>query len=265
MRRGMARPLALCLALLVATPALVRGDEGTINPDRPGITNDANTVGRGVIQVEGGLQYSRTSLAGEPDERRFSVQATLRVGLTESLEARLDGEPVVWLRAAEDDTGFGDVTLGLKWRLFDPPKDSAWPALGVLPFVKINTARSPIGSERPDGGVVGLASFDLPAGVGLDLNAGVTAVGQEDGSGFLLQAFLGAQLSYAFTKQLKAGAEFVFQGRDDRTGGDQALVQVGASYLVTRDFAVDASFGTSVIGEAPDYIAKAGMSVRFGR
>jgi hypothetical protein len=265
MPSGMTLPLALSLALLLAVPAVGRAAEGDIDSDRPGFTNSANPVGRGVIQLEGGLAFTKTSLGGVPDERRFSLQATLRVGLLENLELRLDGEPFVALRGADDASGFGDVTLGLKWRLYDPPKDSLWPALGVLPFVKINTARSPIGSERPDGGVVGLASFDFPtANLFLDVNVGGTAVGQEDDSP-VYQAVAGASLGTYLTPRLRVGVEFFFQSKEERTSRDQAVIQMGVSYLVTRDFALDGAVGTSVIGQAPDYFVQAGMSVRFGR
>ena len=266
MQPSMRSPLFLLLALLlVASPTIALGNDDEINPDRPDVSTSARPVGRGVIQLESGLEYTRTSLAASPAERRFAVQTTLRVGLTDALEARLEGEPLVRLRGPDDDTGFGDFTIGVKYRLYQPPPDSPWPALGLLPFVKLPTAQSPIGSEEPDGGLVGLASFALPGDVDLDVNAGVVALGQRDPGGILVQALVSASVSYPLSKRLRGFAEFFFATREERQAKDQAGIHAGILYVLTPSFALDASVLTSLFGQAPDYGLRAGMSVRFGR
>jgi hypothetical protein len=80
------------MALLVAAPALA-SDDDLIDPDRPDVTFSPNPVGKGRVQVETGMFYRRTSQAGAAAERRISAEATRRVGVTENLELRLDGEP----------------------------------------------------------------------------------------------------------------------------------------------------------------------------
>ncbi len=121
--------------------------------------------------------------------------ALLRAGLTDRLEVRLDGAPLVRLRSAENDTGFGDPTLGVKYRFLDAREGSWWPSLGLLPFVKLPIAREPIGSERVDFGLTALASVDLPWQLGLDANAGLIAIGQSNRDAFLLQEVVSASLS----------------------------------------------------------------------
>ena len=86
-----------------------------INPDRPDLTTSAEVVPPGALQIETGLEYERARVGGGPSERQFSVQGVLRLGLTPRLEISLEGQPFVWLRAAEDDHGSGDYTLGLKY------------------------------------------------------------------------------------------------------------------------------------------------------
>jgi hypothetical protein len=78
-----------------------------IQTDRPSVSNSTSTVPPGALQIEGGVDYSVSRVSGGSDERQFQLGAMLRAGLTDRLEVRLDGAPLVRLRGAEDDTGFG--------------------------------------------------------------------------------------------------------------------------------------------------------------
>ena len=171
------RSLAVCAALTFGASVAGAEEPARIQADRPGVSNSTSTVPPGALQIEGGVDYSRSRVSGGPDERQFVLGAMLRAGLTDRLEVRLDGAPLVRLRGAENDTGFGDPTLGVKYRFLDSPEGSWWPSLGLLPFVKLPVARSPIGSERVDFGVTALASVDLTWQLGLDANVGLAKHG----------------------------------------------------------------------------------------
>jgi hypothetical protein len=257
------RRLALGILLLAFGPAAAELP-GDIDPDRPDATNSARTVAPGIVQVEAGVTYARARLAASPDERRLSAAATLRIGLTERLEARIDGEPFVRLRGADDDTGSGDYAFGVKYRFLDAEDGRWWPALGVLPFVKPPIADGPIGSERPDFGVIALASFDLPAELGLDVNAGAVAVGQTRPNGYLVQALTSASLSRRFGAA-SLFVEVAFASRAERDGRDTLAAQTGVVYVLAPWLALDAAAGTSLLGPAPDVTVRAGLSARFGR
>jgi hypothetical protein len=90
----------------------------TVEPDRPDISNSTHTVPVRALQVELGLEYVRSH---DPTERRLALQTTLRAGLSDRLEVRLDGVPLVRLKEASDDLGLGDLAPGLKYRVFEPP------------------------------------------------------------------------------------------------------------------------------------------------
>jgi len=177
--QGMPMWLLLACGLLCA-PALVASQDlpPEVAPDRPSLTNSTQTVPVGALQIELVLEYAPSSLADSPSERRLAMQATLRAGLTDRLEVRLDSEPLVWLRQAQDHTGLGDVALGMKYRFFDPPEGGWWPSLGIEPTINLPVGNMPIGSGQTDFGVRLLASEDLPWQVSLDVNAGLVAVGQ---------------------------------------------------------------------------------------
>jgi Putative MetA-pathway of phenol degradation len=252
------------LVLLLASGAL-GADDDTIDPDRPDVASSAKTVGPRRVQVETGVLFSRTSVAGEPTERRLSAEALLRMGLTDRLEVRVDSAPIVRLRGAEDATDVGDFTLSATWRFLEPPADSAWPALALNPFVKLPTAPAPIGTGKTDVGLLLISSFELPARFALDLNAGAAAVGQTRPSGYLVQALTAASISRELGGRLSAFAEVFFASRDERDGRDMVGIGAGVMWKVLPTLALDAAVGTSLHGSLPDVVVRAGGSIRFGR
>jgi hypothetical protein len=257
--------LALAVCALLASVDGPAAAQSKVEPDRPGATNGTRTVPPGAAQIEAGLAYARASVGGSPDERRLSVEALVRAGLTERLEARLGGEPFVRLRGAQEDTGHGDVTLELKLRLLDARDGAWWPALGVLPSVKLPVADEPIGSERADYALLGLASFTLPWDLGLDVNAGPALIGQTRPNGYLVQALTSASLSKEWTDRLASFVEILFASRAERGGRDALGLNAGLTYFVSRALALDAAAETSLAGPGPDWALRAGFSVRFGR
>jgi len=252
---------------LLASWSVATADEGPgpIETDRPDLTNSVKTVPPGAVQIETGVAYARRSIAASEAERRLAIEATLRVGLTDRLEVRLDGEPLVRLRGDGDDTGSGDVAVGLKYRFADSREGRWVPGVGAQPFVKLPVARAPIGSEKPDFGLVALASFDLPWDIGLDVNAGVAAVGQSSPSGYLLQALASASLGRALTERLSGLVEVFFASRDQREARDRAGLTAGVVYRMAWRIALDAAVVTSLAGPVPDYTLRAGVSIRLGR
>lgn len=256
---------AICAALTLGGSIAMAQEPDRIQPDRPDAADSTSTVPPGALQIEGGVDYSRARVGGGPDETRLALGVMMRAGLTDRLEVRLDGEPLVRLRGAEDDIGHGDLTLGLKYRFLDAREESWWPSLGVLAFVKVPVAGGPIGSQQPDFGLVALAGLDLPWRLDLDLNAGLVAVGQSRADDYLLQAVTAASLSRAFGERWSAFAEIVFASRAERGGRDTVGFDTGVVYLLTSRVALDAAVETSLAGPGPDYALRAGVSVRFGR
>ena len=243
----------------------VAGADGEISPDRASLTSNTRTVRPGVIQIETGVEYSESRIGGGESERRFGAQLALRTGLTNALEARLGGEPFVRLRGEKDDTGPGDLTLGLKYRFLDAGEGEWWPSLGLQPSVKLPVAGAPIGTGRPDFALLTLASFGLPARIDLDMNTGLAAVGQSRPNGYLLQALASASLSREILERASTFVELAFASREERDKRNTVDVRTGIVYLFTKDVALDFGGGTSLAGQGPDYTLTAGVSVRLGR
>lgn len=259
-----ARSLVAAWLLVASAGTPAPAVEPAIETDRPDVSNSTKTVPRGALQVESGLEYARSSFAGTDGERRLAVQATLRAGLTDRLEIQLGGEPLVRLRGREEATDHGDVTLGFKYRFLDSPGGFA-PALGVGPLVKLPLADAPIGTERSDFALVGLASFDLPWKLGLDVNAGPALVGQTRPNGYLVQALASGSLSREVAEGLSAFVEVFFASRSDRDGRDVVGFDTGVVYVLASWLALDGAVETSLKGPGRDWALRAGVSARFGR
>ena len=227
-------------------------DTGQVNPDRPGIGTGAETVARGALQMETGLDYTR--------ERRTSWATTLRFGAADGVELRLDWEPVVSLRGAEHATDIGDLALGTKLRLLQGGDGDVNPTISLLPTVKLPTAPAPVGTERTDVSLLALVSFRAGP-VDVDFNAGVAAIGQP--RGYLLQALTVGTVNWPVTDALAPFAEVFYNSPAERGGDDLVGASVGVVVGITRDIALDAAAITTLAGRGPNYRFQAGVTVRF--
>lgn len=259
------RVLALAALTLLPLTAWAADEPEPISPDRSSVSVSTGTVGRGVVQLETGVEYSHERIGGSPTQRRFSVQAALRGGLTDRLELGVEAEPLVSMHGAADVTNVGAFQLKAKYRFLDGRPDSWLPSLGVQPFVKLPVAAEPIDSGKTDFGLLGLASFVLPGQFNLDVNAGMAAIGQSSPGGYLLQAQAGLGLSHDVTEAVTLFTDFAYASRDDRDGRDSLGFDAGVLWRPTRNVALDASLVTSVVGQGPDWAVRVGVSVRFGR
>lgn len=249
--------------LLIVAPCVGAQESNAVSPDRPGVGTSADPVGRGVLQLETGVDYARERRAGEPTQRRTSLATTVRYGIADGVELRIDGEPIVALRGADDVTDVGDFVLGMKWRLLEGADGELRPTVSLFPSVKLPTAPDPIGSERPDFALLGLASFNFGR-VGVDLNAGVAAIAQRDSDGYLLQAVLVGSVAADVTDRLKLLAELFYNSPSERDGDDVVGALAGVAYTLTRNLAIDAAVVTTLAGRGPDYRFQAGLTIRFG-
>lgn len=263
-------PAVVVLGLLLGPSGSVSrcaaADEETrISPDRPTVSNNADTVAPRAVQIEAGLVYQQERLAARSTARRFAGEGTLRIGLLESLEVRLFGEPYGALQGEENPSGQGDVGLSLKYRLLDAPEGTPWPALAVQPLIIFPTGKAHLVSHQTSFGLIGIASADLSAALHVDVNAGLIAVGQKNPSGYLVQGLVSAVLSWAVLERLSLFGEVFFFSPAERGGRSQLGLDVGLTYFVTDRFALDAAVFTTVAGAGPDLAVRAGFSVLFGR
>ena len=264
--RALRLGLAVGTVLVLVGGGLAEGatDEPTaVDPDRPTISSSARTVPPGAAQIEAGVVHEWSRVASAPAERRLSVEATARIGVTPALELRVDGEPIVHLRDGDDATNVGDLALGAKWRLVEAA--GLRPAIALFPFLKVPTAPDPIGTRRVDGGLRVLLSFELPSSWSLDANAGLAAIGQPSGGAPVVQGSVSAALAHPLTDRLSAFVELAFASHAERGERDALSVDAGIAFALTRRLSLDAAALTTVVGQGASFGLRLGLSARFGR
>jgi hypothetical protein len=252
--------LLLAVVLLLVVPDALPALAAEIDPDRPELTDSAKLVPRGAVQLESGVAFSRERRAGLAAEKTFEAEADLRIGISRDVELNLGWSPLVRVRGPKDDTGIGDVTLGVRYRFVEGLEDEL-PHVAAKVFAKLPVADEPIGTGRPDFGLLLLASFELPQEFELEVNVGGAAIGQSRPNDYLAQAIATASLSRALAPSLLGFLEFLFNSRDQRDGREQLAVNIGLVYRLTHRLAIDAGVQTSLAGRGPDYVVRTGVSV----
>jgi hypothetical protein len=245
--------------------AEARAGEFRVMPDRPDLTDSAETIPRGTAQIETGVTFLRDA-SGDRPVRRLAVSGLLRLGLAETFEARLGADVFVRERGDGSGTsGVGDTTLGAKWHVLD---DQGWrPAVGLLPFVKLPTASrgKGLGSGRVDfGGILALGK-DLPADWHVDLNFGLIGVSlSEAPGGLFLQKVATGSFSWAVTDRVAPFWEFFYVSRDSPTAQFSVGTNFGVVVWAHPRVAIDVAGGFRLAGASPDWVVTGGLTVLLG-
>ena len=168
------------LALIVFVVALslsaqqqtgVASDELVATPNRPTVTNTADTTQRGVLEIEDGIAAGGTLQ---------ELQGLLKFGATRDLELRL-GNNTFQHDASVHSTGVGDTTLGAKYRFLH--QTARVPVMSVAYTAKVPTASDDLGSGQVDHQLSFLAGKDFGQSR-FDFNFNANWFGRVSGGGF---------------------------------------------------------------------------------
>ena len=157
------------LAQATVPPSTPR-DSRAVQPERPTVSTHAGTVAPGWVELEFGVEFDRY----RDRTRGGGAPIAAKVGLTSRTQLNIVG--TVLQPAGLSNTGIGDLTVGVKWRLFDDA-----PVLGrfaIQPNVKMPTGSivEATGTGTTDTSLVLVSSHDLGP-VALDVNLGYTRRG----------------------------------------------------------------------------------------
>jgi len=168
----MNKRIVVVLASLFLLPQLLSAQTPSANPhdaqpERPTVATHAGTVAPGWLEVESGIEVDRFS----DHSHGVSFPTVSKFGVAPRVQ--LSVQTPVLNPPSEDTTGFGDLTIGMKWRIVDGA-----PVVGdfaILPSIK-----TPTGSETSGTGT-GTTDFSLLlisshqfGPVDMDINGGYT-------------------------------------------------------------------------------------------
>jgi len=235
--------------------------EQPLEPDRPDVTNGTHIVGTGLLQIEFGGLYTRST----PGERTFGSPFSARIGLFDWLETRIGTDGFLTQTDGNSRaTGMGNVQIGAKLRLWANP--GGIPVLSILPTVNLPTASAErgLGSGDNDYTLVLLTGTDIGMRGHVDINYGIGSIGAGGGLPHFVQHLVSVSASLAATERWNPYAEGYWFSRQDAEGGAMTAVDIGAIYTVSPRLAFDGGVQAGVSQAAPDIAAFGGVSVVVG-
>jgi hypothetical protein len=259
----------LVAALLLCTgTAATAADEQPICADRPGKATSACTVPAGHWQVETGLaDWTLDRSAGERDTSLVLGETTIKYGLTDHSDIEMDVTP--WQRATSRGPGFRDSASGIGDLniIYKHELTSSDAALQVTlyPYVKIPTAKRPLGNGKWEGGLlvpIGYSIGKSPFSIGL--TPALDWVADADGRGHHVAMVQVASFGWQVSPKLNLSAEIWGQWDwDPAETTRQASADGAVAYLLSNSVQLDAGANFGLNRNTPDVELYGGVSKRF--
>jgi hypothetical protein len=252
--------VSLCCAGLLAAalcPDMAQAGEcpspqSEIATDRPDVTNSSLVVPDGSIQIENGLNTSGQS-AGKGFD---GSNSRLRFGVAPCLEVLVDVPSYVGRLTGTVDTGFTNVTPGVKWQVSGLPEPAN---LSVVFGVGLPTGTPAITGAGFQPYLQFPWSYELGGGWGISgmftsfFRPSDLANHQTSEATFVIERKV--------SEKLALFAEYV--GDYPSRGASTALFNVGGGYLLSRTEQLDFHLAFGLNRNSPDYIIGVGYSYRW--
>jgi outer membrane putative beta-barrel porin/alpha-amylase len=242
---------AAIFLLLIGSAALAQTQvpqADLINPDRPGIADGSAVVGRGIFQIEAGLERDHDAGA-----RSLATPLLLRYGISKEFEMRVEGNGYVHANGAN---GFAPLSVGAKYHFLDAP------SLGIIARL---FPPSGTGGQRSHSTTADLRlAADINLGEKWALNPNIGVASQDDGAGRFTAALAALTLQYNISDRANVFVDGASQSREERGGGASLVLDAGAAWITGRNTQFDISAGWRARGtKPPNVFLAAGISRRF--
>lgn len=265
MKRGCADALALwCFAM--ASGAAAMADETPICADRPTKSNNACALEPGTWQLETDL-FNGTfqSGAGVSTDTYLITNPTLKYGIAENwdVEANLVPYEIVRTRDASGThtlSGIGDLFLRVKYDAI-PQGDVQ---VGIIPYVKLPTARDGIGNGAVEGGVSVPVNVTLSDVWSLGFSPEFDALEDATGGGRHFNTSQTVEVGYLLPGDLTLNAELWGDWNEDPAGAPtQYSLDFAAAKLLSKTLQIDGGLNIGLNRATPDLQLYAGLAVRL--
>jgi hypothetical protein len=266
LRHLVAWPLLAALPLLAVSGAGA-AEEDDIATDRPDFVESSNVVGKGRLQVETSIAGERNNEDGVRDIS-YSSPTLLRIGVSEALELRFetDGRIVAKTEdlasgASSTQRGFGDLSIGVKWHAQD--EQGYRPSLGFLLHADLDSGSAAFRGHGVRPSLRMAAEWELPNDMSLGVMPGI-AYESGDAGGHYASGIFGIVLGKSWNDRFRTFAEISAPAiARARNGGTEASADIGAAWLINRNFQVDTAFSRGLNRRTPDFAWTVGLSFRM--
>lgn len=238
----------LAFLLLASAAALHAQDADLINADRPGLADSSGVVGRGIFQVEAGLERDHSS-----DSIDLFTPLLLRYGVSKEVELRVEGNGHVHSSGAN---GFAPLSIGAKVHFADSP------SLGVIARVFVPSGSGAQRSDTTNGDVRLAADLNIGERWAINPNIGLASV--DDGDGRFTAGLAALTVQYSISDHANVFVDAALQSPESRGGTTALTVDAGAVRIIGSNTQLDVSVGWGAHGSAPPNVFwAAGISRRF--
>ncbi|MBS0449617.1 MAG: transporter [Proteobacteria bacterium] len=259
----------LGLAAMTAGPLAYADDDGVMTTDRPDFSESSEVVGKGHFQIETGPQWDK-SHDGGLKATLATTPTLLRLGISDTWELRVETDGYADLRVRDDATGattrshgFSDTAFGVKWHAQDGDDDDDKPSIAWLLHLDADTGSPAFRGRGVRPSLRMVAEWELPHGYSFGVMPGVFVDTNADGHRYTA-GLLALALEKDWTRAFHGFVEFAAQQvASAANGGSILTLDVGASYLVTNTFQIDASVYRGLNRYSPDWVFATGVSIKF--
>jgi len=243
--------MSVVLLCGVLTANAWAGEEPSVTPYRPTVSNPAALSQPGWLEVEAGWNSSRDT----DNNSRGNLPYLLKFAFTENLGVLLGGDAYINQTDAAGDqlSGAGDTLLLLKQKW-----DAGNSAFGLEYGFKSPTAKEGLGNGKTDYLLNGIYSTEL-SGHAIDLNLNLTVLGESQAGEARQQWGWATTVSRPLSDTWGIAAELSGYTREGTAAASQFLGAV--SYAMNRRVVWDAGFSVGITPAAPMWGVFAGVSV----
>jgi hypothetical protein len=214
-------------------------------PNRPTLSSTAETVQKGVFEIEYGTELAKG---------HQNINGLLKFGLTNSLELRFGNNPIT---RDNQVTGRGDSAAGFKFRFLH--EKGMLPSISTLYTLTVPTATAGLGIAAAGHAAGILVSKDFGRNH-LDFNECIQWVPQSGYGGFDHNYFTAIAYSHPITEKIGFSEEMAWFSRTNNTTGAWVTLLQSLEYSVSRRLILDTGFYVAAVGDIPRVTFFAGVT-----
>jgi hypothetical protein len=256
------------LLLLSSSSAAAAADQPAICADRPGKATATCTVPARHWQLEIGLaDWSLQKGSGERDTELALGETNAKYGVSDRSDIEIDFVP--WQRTSSHQRGFHDDAggigdLSILWKQRLTPQDRPV-EVSVVPFLKVPTAREPLGNGKWEGGILAPIGYSMgQSGLSIALTPEIDIESDIDRHGYHAQMAQVASLGWQASERLTVSAEiWGAWDWDPAETTRQYSADAAIAYLANKDLQLDAGANFGLNRATPDVEVYTGISLLF--
>lgn len=231
---------------LVTAHAQQPDEEIVAVPNRPTFSTTAETVQRGVLEVEGGYEAA---------DGLQDINLLLKFGPVKNLELRVGNDPFLRVQGA---AGVSDTGVGFKYRFVE--QRGWWPTTSILYTATLPSATSDLGIGAMGHSLTLLLSKDFGKHH-LDFNEAIQYIGRgPGGTGFDRDYFTALAYSHPLGKKWGISGEVAGNSRLNMSTGATMTVLGAFTYSKTRRLVFDFGAYGAAFGDIPTIVLFSGVT-----